>query len=68
MCAAQQLLTESDLKISCIGQEVGYRSHSAFARHFKSVTGSTLTMYRGSRNDSTAVRVRLSAERASIDR
>src|SRR5687767_10534241 len=44
--AAQQLLAESDVKVSRIPQEVGYRSHSAFARHFKHVTGSTLTTYR----------------------
>jgi AraC-like DNA-binding protein len=43
---AKQLLTGSDLKVSSIAQEVGYKSHSAFARHFKSLTGSTLTTYR----------------------
>lgn len=52
---AQELLTGSDLKISCIGSEVGYRSHSAFARHFKSVTGSTLTTYRVNRSHPAAV-------------
>lgn len=43
---AKQLLTGSDLKVSSIAQEVGYRSVSAFARHFKSLTGSTLMTYR----------------------
>lgn len=43
---AQQLLAGSDLKVSSIAQEVGYRSHSALARHFKSLTGTTLTTYR----------------------
>jgi AraC-like DNA-binding protein len=43
---AQRLLTGSDLKVSSIAREVGYRSHSAFARHFKTLTGSTLMTYR----------------------
>jgi AraC-like DNA-binding protein len=43
---AQQLLIRSNLKVSRIAQEVGYRSPSAFARHFKIVTGLTLMMYR----------------------
>src|SRR4029453_14122288 len=37
--AATWLLRESDLKVSRISQEVGYRSHSAFVRHFKRITG-----------------------------
>jgi AraC-like DNA-binding protein len=47
---AKQLLTGSDLKVSSIAHEVGYKSHSAFARHFKSLTGSTLTTYRVRQN------------------
>ena len=44
--AAQRLLTGSDLKVTRIAQAVGYRSASAFARHFKMLTGSTLLAYR----------------------
>jgi AraC-like DNA-binding protein len=47
--AAKQLLVVSDLKVTRIADEVGYRSHSAFARHFKNVTGATLTQYRARR-------------------
>ena len=65
---AKQLLAGSDLKISCIGQEVGYRSHSAFARHFKSVTGSTLTTYRVNRKGLVAGQERIPVERAPINR
>ena len=43
---AKQLLAGSDLKVSRVAQEVGYRSASAFARHFKMLTGSTLLTYR----------------------
>jgi len=49
---AKQLLAGSDLKVSRIAQEVGYRSHSAFARHFKSLTGSTLMTYRQTKRPS----------------
>ena len=65
---ATQLLTESDLKVSRIAQEVGYRSHSAFARHFKNETGSTLTTYRMGRNGSAAARARLPVKRAPVRR
>jgi AraC-like DNA-binding protein len=64
---AKQLLTGSDLKVSSIAQEVGYRSHSAFARHFKSLTGSTLTTYRVTRNGS-ADRERVPVKRAPLAR
>lgn len=46
VAVAQRLLTESDLKISRVPLEVGYRSRSAFARHFRNVTGLTPTTYR----------------------
>jgi AraC-like DNA-binding protein len=65
---ARQLLTGSDLKVTRIAQEVGYRSHSAFARHFKNETGSTLTTYRMGRNASAAGRARLPVKRAPIPR
>lgn len=51
---AKRLLTGSDLKVSSIAQQVGYRSRSALARHFKSLTGSTLTTYRVARHGSAA--------------
>jgi AraC-like DNA-binding protein len=47
--AAVQMLEESDLKASRVSREVGYRSHSAFLRHFKKITGVTLTSYRVTR-------------------
>ncbi len=50
---AKQLLTGSDLQISRIAAQVGYRSPSAFGRHFKSLTGSTLTTYRVAGHAST---------------
>lgn len=60
-----QLLEESDLKISRVSQEVGYRSHSAFVRHFKRIRGVTLSSYRLSRRRrAAAVRDRVSVERA----
>jgi AraC-like DNA-binding protein len=68
VAVAKRLLIGSDLKVSRVAEEVGYRSHSAFARHFKSVTGSTLTTYRGRRNGSAAARERLPVERAPIIR
>jgi AraC-like DNA-binding protein len=43
---ALRLLEDSDLKISRVSREVGYRSHSAFVRHFKRITGVTLATYR----------------------
>ena len=46
VAVAERLLEDANLKISCISLEVGYRSHSAFARHFKTITGLTLTKYR----------------------
>lgn len=45
---AQQLLKQSDVKVSCVPREVGYRSQSAFARHFKKVTGVGPRAYRKS--------------------
>ena len=60
---AKRLLTAPDVKVSRIAVEVGYRSQSAFARHFKTLTGSTLTTYRV-RQNGTADRERVSAERA----
>jgi len=53
---AERLLTASDVKVSSIARQVGYRSYSAFSRHFKSVTGLTLMTYRVRRNTSAAVR------------
>lgn len=47
---AQRLLATSDVKTSQVCQEVGFRSASAFGRHFKRITGVTLSAYR----DSTA--------------
>jgi AraC-like DNA-binding protein len=44
--AARHLLRQSDLKVSCVAREVGYRSPGALARHFKSITGVTPTSYR----------------------
>lgn len=64
---AQHLLAESDLKISRIALEVGYRSHSALARHFKNVTGTTLTTYRRRKNGS-AVREPIPVKRAPLTR
>jgi AraC-like DNA-binding protein len=64
---AQRLLAESDLKVSRIAQEVGYSSHSALARHFKNVTGTTLTNYRVRKNGS-AVRGPTRVERAPLTR
>ena len=45
---AQQLLKQSDVKVSCVPREVGYHSQSAFARHFKKVTGIGPRAYRKS--------------------
>ena len=62
--AAVQLLESSDLKVSRVSREVGYRSHSAFIRHFKKITGLTLTSYRGARQKpAPAFRERVPAER-----
>jgi AraC-like DNA-binding protein len=44
--AAQRLLELSDLKVSCLAAEVGFRSPRALARHFKRVTGVTPAAYR----------------------
>ena len=59
---ALRLLEDSDLKISRVSREVGYRSHSAFVRHFKRITGVTLATYRISRHATPAVREGVSAE------
>jgi AraC-like DNA-binding protein len=59
---ALRLLEESDLKVSRVSREVGYRSHSAFVRHFKRITGVTLATYRTSRHATSAVREGVSVE------
>jgi AraC-like DNA-binding protein len=48
--AAAELLATTLLKVSCVSGEVGYRSHSAFARHFKSIVGVTPVRYRSVRH------------------
>jgi AraC-like DNA-binding protein len=50
VAVAARLLEDINLKISCIPLEVGYRSHSALARQFKTITGVTLTRYRKTRH------------------
>lgn len=62
VAAAARLLEDVNLKISCISLEVGYRSHSAFARHFKTITGLTLTKYRKARHGSAAFHDRVPVE------
>ncbi|HEY5617350.1 MAG TPA: AraC family transcriptional regulator [Vicinamibacterales bacterium] len=62
VAVAAQLLADVNLKISSISLEVGYRSHSAFARRFKIVTGVTLTRYRKTRHGSAAFRDRVPVE------
>jgi AraC-like DNA-binding protein len=59
---AERLLEDANLKISCVSLEVGYRSHSAFARHFKTITGLTLTKYRTSRHGRAAFRDSVDAD------
>lgn len=66
VAVAAQLLEDSDLKASCVSLEVGYRSHSAFARHFKMIIGTTLTGYRKSRLCPPARRDHVSVERAHL--
>lgn len=64
---ARRLLTASDVKTSRVSQEVGFRSASAFGRHFKRITGVTLSSYRsGASADAApvAVRAQVPAERA----
>jgi AraC-like DNA-binding protein len=46
---AAHLLERSDIKASRVSMEVGYRSHGAFSRHFKEITGETPGRYRASR-------------------
>jgi AraC-like DNA-binding protein len=53
--AAAELLETTSLKVSSVSGEVGYRSHSAFARHFRTIMGVTPKSYRASRNGSDAV-------------
>jgi len=47
---AAHLLEEADVKVSRVSAEVGYRSHSAFARHFKRIVGETPESYHASRH------------------
>lgn len=47
---AQRLLATSDVKTSQVCQEVGFRSASAFGRHFKRITGVTLSAYRSTQH------------------
>jgi AraC-like DNA-binding protein len=61
---AQRLLTVSDLKTSRVSHEVGFRSASAFGRHFKRITGVTLSSYRATAARPVAVRAQVPAERA----
>jgi AraC-like DNA-binding protein len=59
---AQQLLKQSDIKVSCVAHEVGYLSQSAFARHFKRITGVSPRAYRKS---STPAELRFSTQSLS---
>ena len=43
---ASQLLTQSDLSVSGVGEAVGYKTASHFTRIYKQVTGSTPIEYR----------------------
>jgi AraC-like DNA-binding protein len=52
--AAERLLAAADIKVSRVSHDVGYRSHSAFTRHFKQITGTTPTMYHESRRSGRA--------------
>ena len=74
---AQRLLVVSDVKTSCVSQEVGFRSASAFGRHFKRITGVTLSAYRAAAAAPSAVgdefllserACRLERERDDIER
>jgi AraC-like DNA-binding protein len=46
---AARLLAHADVKVSRVSLEVGYRSHSAFARHFRAIVGVTPASYHASR-------------------
>jgi AraC-like DNA-binding protein len=61
---AQRLLAATDVKASRVSQEVGFRSASAFGRHFKRITGVTLSSYRAMSTRPIAVRAQVPAERA----
>jgi AraC-like DNA-binding protein len=61
---AQRLLAGTDVKASRVSQEVGFRSASAFGRHFKRITGVTLSSYRAAAARPVAVRTQVPAERA----
>jgi AraC-like DNA-binding protein len=63
---AQRLLAATDVKASRVCQEVGFRSASAFGRHFKRITGVTLSAYRTAVADGPAVCDLLPAERARV--
>lgn len=63
---AQRLLAASDVKTSRVSQEVGFRSASAFGRHFKRITGVTLSTYRATVARPAAVRAQVPAERARL--
>jgi AraC-like DNA-binding protein len=51
---AAQLLEGAAVKVSRVSLEVGYQSHSAFARHFKRITGQTPVSYHESRRHRSA--------------
>lgn len=63
---AQRLLAATDVKASRVCQEVGFRSASAFGRHFKRITGVTLSAYRAAATSAPAGRDVLPAERARL--
>lgn len=65
---AQRLLAASDVKTSRVSQEVGFRSASAFGRHFKRLTGVTLSAYRAAAVAPAANRDHVPAERARLRR
>ena len=64
---AQRLLAATDVKASRVCEEVGFRSASAFGRHFKRITGVTLSAYRAAVAGSPAVCDEVPAERARLD-
>jgi AraC-like DNA-binding protein len=51
IAVAARLLGHSDVKVSRVSEEVGYRSHSAFVRHFRKLTSVTPAAYRTLRRD-----------------
>lgn len=65
---ARRLLAGTDVKTSRVSQEVGFRSASAFGRHFKRITGVTLSTYRAMAGGSPADCDRVPAERARLRR